>query len=76
MLAVVARAARTGSSALLFLACGVAGRWRGGMVTISVGSGTRGAGGALSVLSGRSAVNTGGTCVHGREAKAQRPRVV
>ena len=32
----------------------------GGMVTISVGSGTRGSGGALSVLSGRNAVNTGG----------------
>ena len=31
-----------------------------GMVTISVGSGTRGSGGAPSVLSGRSAVNTGG----------------
>ena len=30
------------------------------MVTISVGSGTRGSGGALSVLSGRNAVNTGG----------------
>ena len=42
----------------------------GGMVTISVGSGTRGSGGALSVLSGRSAVNTGGALMVERRRRS------
>ena len=42
----------------------------GGMVTISVGSGTRGFGGALSVLSGRSAVNTVGALMVERRRRS------
>ena len=40
------------------------------MVTISVGSGTRGFGGALSVLSGRSAVNTVGALMVERRRRS------
>ena len=40
------------------------------MVTISVGSGTGGSGGTLSVLSGRSAVNTGGALMVERRRRS------
>ena len=42
----------------------------GGMVTISAGSGTRGSVGALSVLSGRSAVNAGGALMVERRRRS------
>ena len=41
-----------------------------GMVTIGVGSGLRGSGGALSVLSCRSAVNTGGALMVERRRRS------
>ena len=63
----VARAARTGNSAALSWLPVSPG---GGMVTVSVGSGTRGSGGALSVLSGRSAVNTGGALMVERRRRS------
>ena len=42
----------------------------GDMVTISAGSGTRGSVGALSVLSGRSAVNAGGALMVERRRRS------